>query len=77
MINVAHSPLPSGRLADLVHGSPVAVLGFGVSNRPLVSFVWAHTSTSTIKSRPPRSEMPPPRRSRTEPSFTTILTRCP
>ena len=39
MTDNAHSPLPTGRLADLVHGAPVAVLGFGVSNRPLVDLL--------------------------------------
>ena len=33
------SSLPTGRLADLVRCSPVAVLGFGVSNRPLVDLL--------------------------------------
>ena len=33
------TPLPNGRLADLVRHSPVAVLGFGVSNRPLVDLL--------------------------------------
>lgn len=32
-------PLPTGRLASLVTGAPVAVLGFGVSNRPLCALL--------------------------------------
>ena len=32
-------PLPTGRLAGLVTGAPVAVLGFGVSNRPLCALL--------------------------------------
>lgn len=39
MTNTSHAPLPSGRLADLVRCSPVAVLGFGISNRPLVELL--------------------------------------
>ena len=33
------SPLPTGRIASLVKDAPVLVLGFGVSNRPLVSLL--------------------------------------
>ena len=33
------SALPTGRMADLVRSAPVAVLGFGVSNRPLVALL--------------------------------------
>ena len=33
------APLPKGRIASLVAGAPVAVFGYGVSNRPLVSLL--------------------------------------
>ncbi len=36
MPNIHHAPLPRGCIAELVKGAPVAVLGFGISNRPLV-----------------------------------------
>lgn len=36
---IGDTPLPTGRIADLVKDAPVAVLGFGISNRPLVSLL--------------------------------------
>ncbi len=33
------APLPTGRIAALVQNAPVAVLGYGISNRPLVTLL--------------------------------------
>ena len=40
--------LPEGRLADKAHDADVAVLGFGISNRPLVSILCALGSHVTV-----------------------------
>ena len=37
--NISAVPLPSGRLANLARGGQVSVLGFGISNRPLVDIL--------------------------------------
>ena len=51
MSRTTHSntaPLPGGRLADLATGAPVCVLGFGISNRPLVHILRRLTSHLTV-----------------------------
>ena len=39
MSEQTHAPLPTGRIASLVQNAPVAVLGYGISNRPLVTLL--------------------------------------
>ncbi|MBE6620496.1 MAG: UDP-N-acetylmuramoyl-L-alanine--D-glutamate ligase [Ruminococcaceae bacterium] len=42
------APLPGGRLADLATDAPVCVLGFGISNRPLVHILRRLTPHLTV-----------------------------
>ena len=37
LFDINTAPLPTGRIADLAKGNDVSVLGFGISNRPLVT----------------------------------------
>lgn len=39
-------------------GAPVAVLGMGISNRPLVDFLLAHRADVTVRDMKPASELP-------------------
>ena len=39
LFDITTAPLPTGRIADLAKGNPVTVLGFGISNRPLVTIL--------------------------------------
>ncbi len=57
MTENTHSLLPTGRIAALVKDSPVAVLGFGISNRPLVQLLFRMGAQLHIYDQKPIAEL--------------------